>query len=70
MQTFVYIANMAGDDDRARMRGKAGPEQRLIAVRVENPGRLAENLAHHFAWNVAKVWGVQADGPYTAVSFK
>jgi hypothetical protein len=86
MQTYAYIWNMGEYDDQRAMRGRQGPTQTLLAKPIQQElARYQERtrcdaqsalewftrgMARHWAWNVAGVAGVKADGPFTAVAFK
>jgi hypothetical protein len=77
---------MGEDDDRRAMRGRQGPSQTLLATPVQQElTRYQERnrcdaqsalewfqrgMARHWAWNVASVFDIDADGPFSAVAFK
>jgi hypothetical protein len=77
---------MGEDDDKRAMRGRQGPARTLLAkpvqqelARYQERNRcgaqsalewFATGMARHWAWNVADVFGIEADGPFCAAAFK
>lgn len=86
METIVYTRNLGADDDRRAMRGRQGPVQEMLATNVQdvlawyqqrnNADRdtaldwFRTGMARHWAWNVSSAWGIDADGPFSAVTFR
>lgn len=86
MQTYAYIWNLGADEDSRAMRGRQGPARDMLAKSVQGETAryqarngasvrearewFAEGMARHWAWNVSREWGIDADGPFVAVSFK